>query len=362
VEQRGLCTIVIVIMDLTSITYVGGTQYSLKLANGGVLLFTFHKDIAQQAMHLFNQAHEEAKIAQGHQVIQERLAECAKVVARDARRCKVALAKSSSIHSLSCISPQPMFDDGKGSTGSCATDAAVAFTCAPVPFPPEVVDNALSGIEITLSREEQKAQRLKEAEEAQYQSKLAEQQRTTGSPIWIKTHDPKVVRTLLSIGRQHGFELCGTEQQYARGTVHFVDVSHLLNAGILTLRVSARGNEIVVGELTDDDTLRWGTCANVWNDSYDALVSMFPAMSVTVQQVVKTRAVLKIQKQHQHLQQGLLPVFDTWGNVVAYQQAPPFAHQHLQQGLLPNPGLVCVMPVCDAWGRFVGFQQAPPFA
>ncbi len=381
VEQRGTCTIAHVTMNLTRITYVDERQYSLKLADESVLIFTFHNNIAQQATHLINQAHEEADIAQGRQVIQKRLKEGVMAATRDAQRCNDALVtKLSSMPSLSFlnISPRPMFDDGTGSTstGNWVDDAVVASTYDHAPFPREVEANALTGIDIAPSREEQKAQkkqeaqRLKEAEEAKHQAELAEaqhqaelleqQQREaqrleqetqqqhltamhdvpniTVPQIWAKIYDTSVVKTLIIITRQHGLELLWNEQQHARGTLYLIDVSPLLNAGILTLRVSARGNEIVVGELTDDDTLRWGTCANVWNGSYDALVSMFPAMSVMVQQVVKTRAVLKIQKQHQHLQQGLLPVpepmrvlpvFDMRGNVVAYQQAPPFAHQQV---------------------------------
>lgn len=382
VEQRGTCTISRVTMNLTSITYVDGTRYSLKLAVDSVLLFTFHKDIAKEAVQLLNQAHDEASIKEGRQLIQKRLAECELAAKNDAQRCRDAsVTQSSSTPFLSCILPTPMFDDGKGSTstGIWADDADVASTHASVPFPREEEANALTGaFDNVLSRDEQKtmakaqkekeaqrqaelakcaeeeeeAQRLKEAEEAQRleqetqrQSKLAEQQHTTNihdapditvPSIWIKTYNTEVVKTLLSMDRQCRLELQGDEQKHARGTAYRINVSPLLVAGIVTLRVSVRGNEIIVGELTDDGTLRWGTCANVWNGSYGAVVSMFPEMSVTVQRVIETRATLKIQKPHQ--QQGLLPfpepmrvipVFDMWGNVVAYQQAPPFAHQQV---------------------------------
>jgi hypothetical protein len=153
--------------------------------------------------------------------------------------------------------------------------------------------------------------------------------------IWAKTTCATIVKTLSVLAHKCGLQLDGTEIMRDDGiTIYMIDIGHLLIAGILGLFVSARGNEIVAGQPTDDGTFRWGTCVNVDHKSYDALMALFPEMSAIVQQVIATRVALKVQKPHQNLQQGLLPfpepmrvvpVFDTRGNVVAYQQMPPFA-------------------------------------
>jgi hypothetical protein len=362
------------------VTYKGNKCYSMNLPDGRVLYFTFHCAIAEEASALLKQAQDEADLALGRQNIQTLLDICTTAANIDAQRCRDAsaanidakrcrdasAAKLSSMPSLSCILQQPMFDDGTGSTGNWAVDAAVASTHA-VPFPREKEANALTGaFDNVLFRKEAKAQKEKEAQrqaelakcaeeeeaqrleqETQRQSELAEQQHTTNihdapyimvPPVCVKTYHSLVIRTLLSIANQYGFELQGNEQQYTQGTAYFIDVSPLLVAGFLTMRVSARGNEIIVGELTDDGTLRWGTCVNVDHKSYGALMALFPEMSAIVQQVIATRVALKVQKPHQNLQQGLLPfpepmrvlpVFDTRGNVVAYHQAPQFTYQQM---------------------------------
>jgi hypothetical protein len=348
------------------VTNQGEGRYSLNLPDGRVLWFTFHREIEKDALDLLQKARVAADEAEGRAYIMQRKQKGLEAVARDSRPRPNG--------NTQCVEPNKSANgishglfDGKDGDVESPEDWIHNAYVAPASDAPAAPASAAE------------AQRLKEAEEAEETQRL-EQQHTTNIhdapdimvlPVCAKTYDPMVGETILSIGHHRGLELQWTEQQHEQGIAYFIEVSPLLVAGILTMRVSAWGNELIVGELTDDGTLRWGTCANVWNGSYGAVVSMFPAMSVTVQQVVKTRAILKIQKQPQHQQRGFLPVpepthfvpvCDALGNVVTYHQAPPFAHQHLQQELLPNPGLVCVMPVCDTWGRFVGFQQVPSFA
>jgi hypothetical protein len=158
--------------------------------------------------------------------------------------------------------------------------------------------------------------------------------------ILAQTPRADVVKNLQALAKEYSLEVHVTVNKYAKGPMYIIDVSTLLAMGILTLRVSTRGNEIVVGKLTSDGKHEWGYCVNVVNGSYNAVVSMFPEMDDMIKDVMSMRDALKIQKPHQR----------------RYQ------HQHLQQGLLPIPGLVCVLPVCDEWGRIVAYQQAPSYA
>lgn len=117
--------------------------------------------------------------------------------------------------------------------------------------------------------------------------------------ILAKTFLPKVVENLKTLAQEQGLLLQVTEQQVQKGIMYFIDVTDLLANGVLNVRVSAWSNEIVVGKLTDDGTQQWGTCANVDHKSYNALLSMFPEMDSTVQHVMQTRDLQKIQRPHQ---------------------------------------------------------------
>lgn len=433
ISTRGGCTIAQVTVNINGILVANDRSLCLS----SVLQFTFHRDIAEEAMHLLNQAHEEAEVALGRQVIHKRMDECAKALKRDEQRCRKATAvQSPSPFSLSWNSPSPMFSDGSKSTGIWADDADVASTPSQTNFHRDVEATAFSGIQIIPSRKERKAMekaqlaqekaQRKEEEEAKRQAMELEAQRKeqqrrkdlediaraeqeqqkaeamaqqekdindalmaeftsfdpvaliavdnptleqflanpqalrdaiadvmSGTaqdcsstvqeegpyPILAQTPRLDIVENFKALAKDRGFPLHVIINQYATGPMYNIDITALVAAGVCTLRVSAWGNEIVVGELTDDGTLKWGTCMNVKSDSYNALMSIFPEMSDMVQQVMATRAHLKIRKPQQH----------------RYQ------HPHLQQGLLPTP--MHVLPVFDVLGRVVAFQQMqPPFA
>jgi hypothetical protein len=209
-------------------------------------------------------------------------------------------------------SPVPMFGEGQ-SSGNWADDAKNALLSTSASPPPSPAPRE---------------------EEVQCQPPQPPQP-PKFPQIRAKTTRATIVKNLSVLANKCGLQLDGTEIMRDDGiTIYMIDIGHLLDAGILGLFVSARGNEIVAGQPTDDGTFRWGTCVNVVHKSYGALMALFPEMSAIVQQVIATRVALKVQKPHQNLQQGLLPfpepmrvvpVFDTRGNVVAYQQMPPFA-------------------------------------
>lgn len=268
-----------------------------------------------------------------------------------------------------------------------ASAPALAPPVAPAPLSRNVVATAFSGaLDTVLSRDEQKAlkkttratkkaqleaQRLEnEAEEAMRLQDLAdiarvdqgrkeadakarhdalvtitvqpvvqeEEKEENPAQIWGHTARLDVVQNLQHLAQQCGCSLQVIERDYQKGPMYFIDLTYMLTKGYLGMKTSAHGNELIVGQSSNDGTFLWGTCVNVHNGSYAAVATMFPEMDDMVQHVMETRAALKIQKPHQR------------------------QYQHPQQGLLPIPGLVCVMPVCDTWGRIVAYQQAPQFA
>jgi hypothetical protein len=436
------------------VTKQGEGRYSLNLPDGRVLGFTFHRNIAKEAMGLLQKARVAADEAEGHANIEQRKQRGLKAMMKDSRqgangsvsREPVTSAINipfSALDGQVVVSPELVFRDDESlevliqnaDVAPSASAAPASAAPALASLPREKVANALSGaFDAVLFRDEQQAlekakrddqkakreaekaqrfeqQRQTEEAEARRLQDLAdiervEQERKEAKAkalysalvnefqsiepvvliavglktleqwltnpdeyrarigklmnpaqqeeaekvfptddsydenhqIYVQTPRLDVVNKLKTLAKKQGLQLPVTEQQHVAGIKYIIDVSALLAKGVLKLRVSALGNEIVVGVLTSDGTQQWGTCANVTFGSYVAVVSMFPEMDVTVQDVIATRDALKIQKPYQR------------------------RYQYQQQGLLPNPGLVCVMPVCDAWGRFVGFQQAPPFA
>jgi len=332
VGMRSGCTIARLTVNVADILV--GDDMSLCLQSTG-LKFTFHRDIAEKAMVLLNQAHEEAPEREGQLIIQQLLADCAQRAKEDAERCKnVAKATASPV-------PYNTFD-GRD-------------VISPVPtlLPRNVEATALSGIVIAPSRKEQKAlekaerdaqkaqrdaekdkrleekRKANEEEEARRLQDLADiacvehmkaeawrnqnatnavqpvAQEEAGQPqVWGKTFRKDVVINLEALAKKHRLSLSVVTRQYTNGLMYFIDVSALLAAGILTLRVSAWGNEIVIGQPTDDGTHLWGTCVNVDHESYGEIVAMFPEMDITVCQVMETRTALKVQKPHPCPQQN----------------------------------------------------------
>lgn len=126
------------------------------------------------------------------------------------------------------------------------------------------------------------------------------QEEAVQPPIWGKTPRKDVAKKLQALAQKHGLSLSVGTEQYTNGLMYFIDVSALLATGILTLRVSAWGNEIVVGQPTDDGTHQWGTCVNVDHGSYSEIVTMFPEMDNTACQVMDTRTALKVPKPHKY--------------------------------------------------------------
>jgi hypothetical protein len=403
VGTRSGCTIARLTVNVADILM--GDDKSLCLQSVG-LQFTFHRDIAEEAMVLLNQAHEEATEREGQLTIQQRLAECAQRAEEDADRCRnVAKATASSMPyntfgGRDVISPVPT-RDGRATTYVWTDEVNT-------PLHREIEPNALSGIEIAPSKKEQKAlkkaerdaqkaqrdaekakrleeeRKANEAEEARRLQDLADiarveqehmeaenkaaealkqwleepeawrnqiatittnavqpvaQEEAGQPPIWGKTPCKNVANTLQALAKQRGRLLHVDARQYTGGPMYFIEVSALLATGILTLRVSAQGNEIVIGQPTDDGTHLWGTCVNVDHKSYGKIVDMFPEMDNNVCQVVDTRTARKVQKSHQyqyqhqhhHLQQVM------WVPK-PHQYQYQHQHHHLQQVMwVPYP-------------------------
>lgn len=289
VEQIRTCTIAQVTVDPTSITYVGGTQYSLKLAKGGVLIFTFHRSIAQQAMELLEKARNDGDKVDGHQISKKPINDDTRAI----------------------LPPTPLFnsdgednktseswaDDAENAENASRSSSPITPPVSPVPITPPA-----SPVPITPP--------------ASHDSpvlSIEQEQPKASAPILAKTPHADIVKFLTNLARKKGLDLKGDEQQHSERTMYFIDVSEFLAKEILKMRVSAWGNEIVAGILTDDETMEWGTCVNIHHSYYDALVAMFPEMGDTVQHVIQTRKDLQIKKPHHYKVMYVpVPVFMTY--------------------------------------------------
>jgi hypothetical protein len=284
------------------------------------LRFTFHRDIAEEAMALLQKAWEEEQ---------------------DQEETESSVSPASPIPS--CIIPIPMFgSDGSTSSGNWADDAddmvfaipAPAPTPTPAFLPSEDEVSALSGaFDNVLTRQEQKAQRLKEAqcqEAVDPVTQNAEIMAHSQHSIFVKNMDRNPLDAMVALAKKRGIDLSILQS----GQVFFLDVSLLLAKRVLTMNVAPWGNEIRCGILTTDGTFRHGCIANVDQGSYMAVVNMFPEMGKIVQEVMQVRDELKVRN------------------------LPP-SHQ----GLLPMPKLVWyIVPIIGADGSIMAYQQVPRYA
>ena len=109
------CTIARLTMNVAYILM--GDDKSLCLQSVG-LQFTFHCDIAEEAMALLDQAHKEASEREGQLVIQQRLAECAQKAEEDAARCRAVVKETAppmpyyTFNERGVVSPVPERDGG----------------------------------------------------------------------------------------------------------------------------------------------------------------------------------------------------------------------------------------------------------
>lgn len=312
VGTMGGCTIALVTIPIVDI--IADDDGSMCLGSG--LRFRFHRDIAEQAMVLLNKA-------------------------RNKQAEEQSVSPASPIPPPSCISPMPMFDDdGSTSSGNWADDADGNVSS----LPREEEANALMGaFDNIFTRQEQKAeQRL---EETQHQKDQVEQKRQEAinpvtqnaeimaqplHPIFVKNIDRKPLDAIVALAKKQGIDLSILQS----GQVFFLDVSLLLAKRVLTMNVAPWGNEIRCGILTTDGTFRHGCIANVDQESYMALVTMFPKMGKIVQEVMQVRDELKVRN------------------------LPP-SHQ----GLLPMPKLVWyIVPIIGADGSIMAYQQVPRYA
>ncbi len=402
----------------TEITDNGDGRYSMMLKNEGVLNFTFHYVIAEEAMNLLQTAQNDADCAVGRAKIEKMMQDGLVAMMKDSlpKETPVCTSYSEPVASTNdsaysvfgsrqVASPVPTCD------GSNWTDDANETVLAPLSR--EMEANAFSGIVIAPSRKEQKAlekarrgveqarcaeeeaQRLKkkqleqEAEEAQRQKDMedmarVEQEREEAEnkaaearaqhnalvqefqsidpiariavgletleqwleepetwrvaiatimtsavqpvyPIFVKSQNFEYLNAMVRLAQTNGIRL-KIEQS---GRFFLLNVALLLNKGILTLRISARGNQLICGHLMGDGTLQHGCIANVDSTSYPAVVAIFPDMVKTIQQVVQTREELRAEKHHVQHYPALFavpqPLFDCYGWLVGYS-VPPSAY------------------------------------
>lgn len=286
------------------------------------LRFTFHRDIAEEAIALLHKAWEEEQ-------------------KQDQEETESSVSPASPIPS--CIIPIPMFSsDGSTSSGNWADDADEMVFAIPAPtpafLPSEDEVSALSGaFDNVLTRQEQKAQRVEEQRLKEAQCHEAVDPVTQNAeithplhPIFVKNMDRKPLDAMVALAKKRGIHL----NIMHSGRVFFLDVSPLLAKKVLTMNVAPWGNEIRCGIRTNDGTFRHGCIANVDQGSYMAVVTMFPEMGKIVQEVMQVRDELNVRN------------------------LPP-SHQ----GLLPMPKLVWyIVPIIGADGSIMAYQQVPRYA
>lgn len=177
--------------------------------------------------------------------------------------------------------------------------------------------------------------------EAQCQAELAEAQQPPPSvPIYVKNKIRGPLDAIVAQAKSHDIYLDVVQS----GPVFLLDVSLLLANGILTIGVSARGNEVVCGVMMANGAFKYGCISNVDPISYPALLAMFPEKAETLDQVVQSRRLNKVVKPYPHA--GLLPV-------------PSCPQYYPCQAISAFPVSIPCNLVFDEWGQFVGWRVVP---
>jgi hypothetical protein len=357
----------------------GEGYYDLKLEDGSILQFKLHNEVKKEVRALLEKAWDAADCAEGRRRIKLIKQKGLDAAQRDSRQganagvsCIEAEAHTtvkifSAFDGRWVASPDPMFGLGVSSR-DWAYDAE-GTNPPPVPTPAHVlprneVATATSGLKITLSARDQRAQRKKEESERKKQeeakrgeeellvatARIAELQtvpvqeeeaQQPSDPIYVKNKISEPLDAMVALAESLGIHLGGVVHS---GPVLLLDVSPLLANGFLSVGVSARGNELICGVMTDDDTFKYGCISNVDPTSYPALLAMFPEKAETLEQVVQSRHANKIAKPSPHA--GLLPVPS------CLQYCP---YQAMDAFPVPVP----CGPVFDEWGQFVGWRVVP---
>lgn len=258
---------------------------------------------------------------------QQLLAESAKNAEKDAHRCKAQqpVPQSPSSTLVYAAFSGPMFGPGE-SSGNWAEDAE---DTNPPPVPTPTPASALAPV---LPHEEE------EEEEDQQPPPIL---------VYVKNRSRGPLDAMVVLAKSHGIDLVVVYS----GPVFLLDVSLLLAKGILTIGVSALGNEVVCGVMTAGGTFKYGCISNVDQTSYPALLAMFPEKARTLEQVVQSRFANKVVKPSPRA--GLLPVPS------CLQYCPC---QAMGSFPVPVPVPVYYTPVYDEWGLFIVRWRVVPLA
>lgn len=344
-----------------SVTYQGNVYYSLKLQDGSVLCFIFHRDIAKEAMGLLQKARDDAAVAEGRANIQQKLLQGLIAMRRDSiPRANDGIQRDEPVTCDNVIPYSPfdgqivvsnMFgddaptenwsqdvDDAAPASAAPAAHAAHAAPAPPAPasapLPRDKEANALSGaLDVVLTQDDQKA--LNKAKRAVQKAKHSEQQRQTEEAEARRLQDLADIARVEQERKEaaakaqcnalnHEFQSIEpvVQEEKSSVTIHTKHLNHIYGLrsqaqklGII-LPVYQNGNhwciDILANQLFKLKVFRWnqyiwvsaiedGFKVQVGRNSYPALMEIMPDVASIVQEA------MELQETLDHRKQGLLP-------------------------------------------------------